>query len=101
MLLFSENYLESTGILREVWFKGINSQDDPILKYHPVFKEAADTLSVLKTFHVVTNFSTTYGQRLSTFIQVQYTCINPSKVPLSAPKSNIVLTHMTFTLPSA
>ncbi|XP_078360980.1 uncharacterized protein LOC144645322 [Oculina patagonica] len=60
---------ESTGILREVWFKEISSQDEPIMKYHPVFREAADTLSVLEAFDIAPEFSTTYGQRLSTFIQ--------------------------------
>lgn len=63
---------ESHGILREVWFKEISIQDDPILKYHPVFREAADTLSILDAFDIAPDFSTTYGQRLSTFIQVVY-----------------------------
>ena len=61
---------ESYGVLKEVWFKEINTQDDPILKYHPVFQQAANTLSVLHAFDIASDVSTTYGQRLSTFIQV-------------------------------
>lgn len=69
---FIEALSESFGILREVWFKKINIQDDPILKYHPIFRQAADTLSVLDAFDIASDVSTPYGQRLSTFIQVRY-----------------------------
>jgi len=64
-----ENLSESLGVLREVWFKGISTQDDPILKYHPIFREAANTLSILNAFDVAPDYSTPYVQRLSTFIQ--------------------------------
>lgn len=85
MLLSLETLKESAGILREVWFKDISIQDDPVLKYHPVFHQAADTLSVLQTFHVAPTFSTRYGQRLSTFIQVRHAGMQPLTVPLSTP----------------
>lgn len=65
-----ETLSESFGVLREVWFEGISTQDDPILKYHRIFREAANTLSVLDAFDVVPDYSTPYVQRLSTFIQV-------------------------------
>ena len=63
---------ESSGILKEVWFQEISTQDDPILKYHPVFSQAAETLSVLDVFDIAPDVSTSYGQRLSTYIQVRY-----------------------------
>lgn len=65
-----ETLSESFGVLREVWFEGISTQDDPILKYHRIFREAANTLSVLDAFDVVPDYSTPYVQRLSAFIQV-------------------------------
>ena len=63
---------ESLGVLREVWFEEISIQDNPILKYHPIFREAANTLSILDTFYIAPDYSTPYVQRLSTFIQVWY-----------------------------
>ncbi|CAH3132158.1 unnamed protein product, partial [Porites lobata] len=60
---------EPFGVLKEVWFKEIKTQDEPVLKYHPVFQQAANTLFVLGDFYFASNVSTPYGQRLSTFIQ--------------------------------
>lgn len=81
-----ENLSESLGVLREVWFKGISTQDDPILKYHPIFREAANTLSILDAFDVAPDYSTPYVQRLSTFIQVWW--LSHTRQPQKSSISN-------------
>ena len=65
-----ETLSESLGVLREVWFEEISTQNDPVLKYHPIFREAANTLSILDAFDIAPEYSTPYVQRLSSFIQV-------------------------------
>ena len=75
-----ETLSESLGVLREVWFtEGTNTQNDPVLKYHPIFREAANTLSILDAFDIAPDYSTPYVQRLSSFIQVWKTYAGPKK----------------------
>lgn len=69
----------SSGVLREVWFEDLSTQNDPVLKYYPIFREAANTLSILDAFDIAPDYSTPYVQRLSSFIQVCESYVGPKK----------------------
>ena len=61
----------AVGALNEVWYRSVDTEENQVLRYHPVFKTTAGTASIMKnTFRVRKYIYQSYGRRVTAFYQV-------------------------------